>query len=65
MNSEKNKLGRGLSALLSSSKASKAAASERLLSKKLDMRNINIMRPWKDALFEYINESYDDMIIKK
>lgn len=32
--------------------------SERLLTTKLDLRKINIMRPWEDALKEYIDNSY-------
>ncbi len=32
--------------------------SERLLTKKLDYRNANIMRPWEDALKEYLEKSY-------
>ena len=33
---------------------------ERLVNKKLDLRNINIMRDWKVALSEYINEYYSN-----
>ena len=32
--------------------------SERLLTKKLDFRNLNVMRPWDLALKEYIDNSY-------
>ena len=33
-------------------------ASERLLNKKLDLRKLNIMRDWKIALKEYLNDYY-------
>ena len=33
-------------------------ASERLLSKKLDLRGLNIMRDWRTCLKEYISEYY-------
>jgi dTDP-4-dehydrorhamnose reductase len=33
-------------------------ANERLINRKLDMRNINLMRDWKIALKEYISEYY-------
>jgi len=33
-------------------------ASERLLTKKLDLRNINHMRNWKEALKEYVEQYY-------
>ena len=36
--------------------------SERLLTKKLDYRNVNIMRPWKESLSDYIHKSYSDLI---
>ena len=35
--------------------------SERLLTTKLDLRNINVMRQWEDALKEYIDNSYLDL----
>jgi dTDP-4-dehydrorhamnose reductase len=34
-------------------------ASERLLDKKLDLRNVNIMRDWKVCLEEYVKEYYE------
>ena len=34
--------------------------SERLLTKKLDYRNSNIMRPWKIALEEYLANNFED-----
>jgi len=37
-------------------------ASERLLTKKLDYRNINIMRDWKICLKEYIDDYYKDYL---
>ena len=36
--------------------------SERLLTRKIDLRQINIMRSWELALKEYINEYYSDLI---
>jgi len=36
--------------------------SERLLTKKLDLRKINIMRPWELALEEYISEYYSELV---
>ena len=36
--------------------------SERLLTTKIDLRQINIMRPWQLALKEYVNEYYSDLI---
>jgi dTDP-4-dehydrorhamnose reductase len=33
-------------------------ASERLIDKKLDLRNVNIMRDWKLCLQEYIQDYY-------
>ena len=36
--------------------------SERLLTKKLDLRGINIMREWESALKEYIIENYKELI---
>ena len=38
-------------------------ASERLITRKLDYRNINIMRDWKICLKEYIDEYYKDFLI--
>ena len=35
--------------------------SERLLTKKLDYRKINIMRPWKIALSDYLTKYYGDL----
>jgi dTDP-4-dehydrorhamnose reductase len=35
---------------------------ERLINKKLDLRNINIMRDWKVALSEYISEYYSNYL---
>ena len=35
--------------------------SERLLTKKLDYRKINIMRPWKIALSDYVAKYYGDL----
>ena len=35
--------------------------SERLLTKKLDYRNLNIMRPWEEALKEYLLIKYNDI----
>ena len=32
--------------------------SERLVNKKLDLRNLNLMRNWKESLKEYIEEYY-------
>ena len=34
--------------------------SERLLTKKLDFRNLNIMRHWEDALKDYLERSYSN-----
>jgi dTDP-4-dehydrorhamnose reductase len=36
--------------------------SERLVNKKLDLRNMNIMREWKISLKEYLNEYYSDYL---
>jgi dTDP-4-dehydrorhamnose reductase len=33
-------------------------ASERLLTKKLDLRGLNVMRDWRVCLDEYLAESY-------
>jgi len=35
---------------------------ERLINKKLDLRNINIMQDWKNALKEYIDNYYQDYL---
>ena len=35
---------------------------ERLINKKLNLRNLNIMQDWKSALREYINEYYQDYL---
>ena len=37
-------------------------ASERLLTKKLDIRNVNVMRDWKVCLEEYITDYYEDYL---
>ncbi len=37
--------------------------SERLITKKLDLRSVNIMRPWEEALEIYLNEYFSDMFI--
>jgi dTDP-4-dehydrorhamnose reductase len=37
-------------------------ANERLINRKLEMRNINLMRDWKIALKEYITEYYKDYL---
>ena len=37
-------------------------ASERLINKKLDLRGFNIMRDWKVALAEYLNDYYADFL---
>ena len=37
-------------------------ASERLLTKKLDLRGVNKMRDWKVSLKEYINDYYKDYL---
>lgn len=34
-------------------------ASEKLLTKRLDVQGINVMRPWQEALAEYVNEYRD------
>lgn len=36
--------------------------SERLVNKKLDLRNLNIMRDWRVALKEYLKEYYQDYL---
>lgn len=38
-------------------------ASERLITKKLDLRGVNQMRDWRIALREYINDYYQDYLI--
>lgn len=40
----------------------KRPASERLLTKKLDLRGVNKMRGWKTALKEYLNSYYADYL---
>jgi hypothetical protein len=39
--------------------------SERLINKKLELRNMNIMRDWKIALKEYIDDYYTDYLKEK
>ena len=39
--------------------------SERLLTTKLDLRNINLMRHWENALKEYIDNSYSSLKFQK
>lgn len=39
--------------------------SERLINKKLELRNMNIMRDWKVALREYISDYYTDYLEEK
>jgi dTDP-4-dehydrorhamnose reductase len=39
-------------------------ASERLVNKKLDLRGLNIMRDWKEALEEYLSEYYEGYLDK-
>ena len=36
--------------------------SERLINKKLNLRKLNLMRDWKVALKEYLNEYYSDYL---
>jgi dTDP-4-dehydrorhamnose reductase len=36
--------------------------SERLINRKLELRNMNIMRDWKVALGEYIDDYYTDYL---
>jgi dTDP-4-dehydrorhamnose reductase len=36
--------------------------SERLLTKKLDLYNVNLMRDWKVCLSEYLDENYKDYL---
>jgi len=36
--------------------------SERLVTTKLDLYNINLMRDWKICLSEYLDESYKDFL---
>lgn len=36
--------------------------SERLVNRKLNIRNLNLMREWKDALREYIDDYYSDFL---
>ena len=37
-------------------------ASERLINRKLNLRNMNSMRPWQISLEEYINKYYMDFL---
>jgi len=39
-------------------------ANERLINKKLELRELNIMQNWKEALKEYITEYYIDYLTK-
>jgi dTDP-4-dehydrorhamnose reductase len=32
-------------------------ASERLITKRLDLENLNVMRPWQEALAEYVRDN--------
>jgi dTDP-4-dehydrorhamnose reductase len=38
--------------------------SERLTNKKLELRGLNIMRDWKVALKEYIENYFNDLIVR-
>jgi len=38
--------------------------SERLINQKLNLRNLNVMQSWQDALKEYLNSEYVDYIVK-
>lgn len=38
--------------------------SERLINQKLNLRNLNVMQNWQDALKEYLNSEYVDYIVK-
>jgi dTDP-4-dehydrorhamnose reductase len=38
--------------------------SERLVNKKLNLRNINVMQNWQDALKEYLNSEYLDYLVR-
>jgi dTDP-4-dehydrorhamnose reductase len=40
----------------------KRPSSERLICKKLELRNLSVMRHWKPALKEYLEEYYDDYL---
>ena len=40
-------------------------ASERLINKKLDLRNLNVMRDWKVSLGEYVANYYKDYLVAK
>jgi dTDP-4-dehydrorhamnose reductase len=40
----------------------KRPSSERLLNKKLNLRNLNIMRDWRVALKEYMKEYYSNYL---
>ena len=37
-------------------------ASERLITKKLDLRGLNIMRDWRVCLEEYLGDAYGDYL---
>ena len=37
-------------------------ANERLVNRKLEMRNLNLMQDWKIALKEYISQYYQDYL---
>ena len=38
-------------------------ASERLLTKKLDLRKVNLMRDWKVSLEEYLKDYYEGYLL--
>jgi dTDP-4-dehydrorhamnose reductase len=40
-------------------------SSERLINRKLELRNMNIMRDWKVALKEYVEDYYTDYLKEK
>jgi dTDP-4-dehydrorhamnose reductase len=42
----------------------KRPTAERLLNRKLDLKKLNIMRPWQVCLKEYLEEHYSEMIKK-
>lgn len=42
----------------------KRPRAERLLNRKLNLKKLNIMRPWQICLKEYIEEYYSDLIVK-
>lgn len=37
-------------------------SSERLINKKLELRGLNLMRPWQESLHEYIKKSYKNFL---